>query len=201
MRKALATLTIGLVAAVGITAGAAALTPTAATAQEVGVTGKAVGPLEKALGELVAEGVISQDQAETVAERIREAGPFHRMNHHRSAHLETVAGLLGIEKSDLAEALRDGRSIAELAGEDTQAVIDALVAEAFDRLTAAVDRGRFTQEEAAERLAGAVQRITDIVNGERPEVPEHRRGFGLRGGDFFGPPNEGAFGTGANARR
>lgn len=199
MRKALATLTIGLVAAVGVTAGAAVLTPTAATAQEAGVAEETVGPLEQVLGELVAEGVISQDQADTVAERIREAAPFHRNNHHRGAHLETVAELLGMETADLAEALRDGRSIAELAGEDTQSVIDALVAEASDRLATAVDNERITQDEADEKLADVTQRITDMVNGERPEAPEGRRGFGPRGGGFFGPPTEDAAGTSTNA--
>jgi len=197
MRKAFATLVIGAVAAVGITAGAAALTPTAATAQEDGVVEETAGPLEDLLGELVTEGVITQDQADLVGERIRAAGPFHRMGHHRGAHLEVVAELLGMEATDVAEALRDGQSIADLAGDDTQSVIDALVTEATERLTAAVDDGRLIQEEADEKLDEITQRITNMVNGERPEGFDGRRRPGPRGGGFFGPPTENASSTNA----
>jgi polyhydroxyalkanoate synthesis regulator phasin len=197
MRKTLATLVIGAVAAVGITAGAAALAPTAATAQEDGVVEETAGPLEDILGELVAEGIVSQDQADIVGERIRAAAPFHRMGHHRSAHLEVVAELLDMEAADVAEALRDGQSIADLAGDDTQSVIDALVTEATERLTTAVDDGRLTQEEADEKLGEITQRITNMVNGERPEGFDGRRGPGPRGGGFFGPPVEEASSTNA----
>ena len=188
MRKTFATLVIGAVAAVGITAGAAALAPTAATAQYDGIVQEAAGPLEDILGELVTEGVISQDQADIVGERIRAAGPFHRMGHQRGAHLEVVAELLGMEAADVAEALRDGQSIADLAGDETQSVIDALVTEATERLTTAVDDGRLTQEEADGKLGEIAERITNMVNGERPEGFDGRRGPGPRGGGFFGPP-------------
>ena len=87
MRKALATLVIGAVAAVGITVGAATLTPTAATAQEEVVVEEGAGPLEEILGELVTEGVISQDQSDAVYERISEAGPFDRAGHRQCYHL------------------------------------------------------------------------------------------------------------------
>jgi polyhydroxyalkanoate synthesis regulator phasin len=186
MRKALATLVIGAVAAVGITVGAATLTPTAATAQEDVVAAEGAGPLEEILGELVTEGVISQDQADAVAERIREAGPFHRAGHRRGAHLETVADLLDMEPAELGEALRDGQSIADLAGDDTQSVIDALVAEATERLDQAVADEKLTQDEADDKLAEITQRITDMVNGERPEDGRGRPGHGPRGGGFFG---------------
>jgi hypothetical protein len=186
MRKALATLVIGAVAAVGITVGAATLTPTAATAQEDAVVEEGAGPLEEILGELVTEGVISQDQADAVAERIREAGPFHGAGHRHGAHLGTVADLLDMEPADLVEALRDGQSIADLAGNETQSVIDALVAEATERLDQAVVDEKLTQGEADEKLVEISQRITDMVNGERPEDGRGRPDHGPRGGGFFG---------------
>ena len=189
MRKALATLVIGAVAAVGITVGAATLTPTAATAQEEVVVEQGAGPLEEILGELVTEGVISQDQADAVAERIREAGPFHRAGHRRGAHLETVADLLDMEPADLTEALRDGQSIADLAGGETQSVIEALVAQATDRLDQAVADEKLTQDEADNKLVEITQRITDMVNGERPEDGRGRPDHGPRGSSgFFGQP-------------
>lgn len=186
MRKALATLVIGAVAAVGITVGAATLTPTAATAQEDAVVEEGAGPLEEILGELVTEGVISQDQADAVAERIREAGPFHGAGHRHGAHLGTVADLLDMEPADLVEALRDGQSIADLAGNETQSVIDALVAEATERLDQAVADEKLTQGEADEKFVEISQRITDMVNGERPEDGRGRPDHGPRGGGFFG---------------
>ena len=186
MRKALATLVIGAVAAVGITVGAATLTPTAATAQEDVVVEEGAGPLEEILGELVTEGVISQDQADAVAERIREAGPFHGAGHRHGAHLGTVADLLDMEPADLVEALRDGQSIADLAGNETQSVIDALVAEATERLDQAVADEKLTQGEADEKLVEISQRITNMVNGEGPEDGRGRPDHGPRGGGFFG---------------
>lgn len=199
MRKTLATIVVGAVAAVGITAGAAFLTPDTASAQEEAVVNEAAGPLETVLGELVTEGVISQEQADAVAEKLLEHGRPGRFGHHqRAGHLETVADLLEMEVADLAEALHDGQSIADLAGADTQAVIDALVAEATERLDIAVDDERITQDEADEKLVDLTQRITDMVNGERPEGFEGRRGAGPMGG-ASGPPSDGEGALNTNA--
>ncbi|MDF1596875.1 MAG: hypothetical protein P1T08_12425 [Acidimicrobiia bacterium] len=200
MRKTLATLVVGAVAAIGISAGAAVLAPTTAVAQEDEAVEETAGTLEDVLGELVGEGVITQEQADVVADRIRERGPLNRFGHHRGGggHLETVAGLLEIDVADLAEALRDGQSIADLAGaEKTGAVIDALVAEATDRLNQAVADERITQQEADEKVVEITERITDMVNGELPDGFEGRRGFGPRGGGHFGPQPDDAADTSA----
>ena len=191
MRKALATTVIGAMAAVGITAGAVVLAPTSADAQEETVVEETAGPLEEVLGELVEEGVITQDQADIVGERIRENAPFRQHRHHRIGHLETVADLLDMEVGELAENLRGGQSIADLAGDQTDEVIDALVAEATDHINTAVENGRFSQDEADEKLADLTERITDMVNGELPDGVEGRRGPGPRGGGFLGSPPSG----------
>ena len=203
MRKTLATLVAGAVAAVGISAGAVLLAPTTAIAQEESVSEETVPtPLADILGELVDEGVINQDQADAVAERLAErAGDFGRRGHRvGGGHLELVAELLDMEIEDLADALRDGQSIADLAGDETDAVIEALVAEATERLDEAVADERFTQDEADERLVDITQRITDMVNGEL-ERPEGFGRMGPRGGhgggSFFGPPAEDAASTNA----
>ncbi|MDH5374110.1 MAG: hypothetical protein OEX97_14290 [Acidimicrobiia bacterium] len=199
MRKTLATIVAGAIAAVGITAGAAFLTPDTASAQEEVVVHETAGPLETVLGDLVTEGVISQAQADAVAEKLREHGGPGRFGHHqRAGHLETVADLLEMEVADLAEALRGGQSIADLAGADTQAIIDALVAEATERLNTAVDDERITQDAADEKLANLAQRVTDMVNGERPERFEGRRGPGPMGGAFE-PPIDGEGAMNPNA--
>ena len=51
---------------------------------------------------------------------------------------------------------------------DVQTVIDALVAEATAHLDEAVENGRLTEAEAAERAADLTERITARVNGEHP---------------------------------
>lgn len=91
-----------------------------------------------------------------------DARPLHARHHrghrgHRGAMLEVAAEALGISVEELREALRDGNSIADVAeaeGVEVQAVIDALVAHAEERI-----------EEMRENLP---DRITSLVNRERP---------------------------------
>ncbi len=52
---------------------------------------------------------------------------------------------------------------------DRVAVVDAIVDEMTDRLDAAVADGRLTEDEAAEKLADAEERIADRVNNGRPD--------------------------------
>lgn len=94
------------------------------------------------------------DQSATVDE-----APPHRLP-HRGEGLEAAAEALGITKADLLTALKDGKSIAQVAedqGVDVQTVIDALVADATARLE--------------ELEASLPDRMTDVVNrtdwGER----------------------------------
>ncbi len=90
----------------------------------------------------------------------------------RGRHLEAAAEAIGIEPDALREALRDDQTIAQVAeanGVEVQAVVDALVADANEHLDEAVANGRLTQEEADEKKANLSERITALVNGERPE--------------------------------
>ena len=84
------------------------------------------------------------------------------------ATADVVANAIGIDLADLLTQLTDGSTVAEIAtanGVDPQAVIDAVVQDVSERLTAAVESGRLTQEEADERLANTTERITNWVNG------------------------------------
>lgn len=81
----------------------------------------------------------------------------------RGEALATAAEVLGMSEADLRAALADGQSIAEVAeaqGVDVQTVIDALVAEATERLE--------------EIEASLPEHMTDLVN--RTGWGEHRRG-------------------------
>lgn len=72
----------------------------------------------------------------------------------RGEFLETAASVIGVTADDLKAALKSGQSIADVAtanGVDPQAVIDALVAEATDKVT---------------------ERITAKVNGVKPAGPK-----------------------------
>lgn len=130
--------------------------------------------LREALQALVDDGTITAEQADAVAEHLAAQAPErggHRGHRGPGMDGEVVAGLLGIEAEELRDALRDGQSIADLAtanGVDVQTVIDALVAEAQGHLDLAVENGRLTEEEAAEKAADLEARITARVNGERP---------------------------------
>jgi hypothetical protein len=126
---------------------------------------------------LVDDGTIDASQADAVASHLaehrpeRDHGPRRR---HPGFDGEVIAELIGIEADDLRDQLRAGASIADVAqsnGVDPQAVVDALVDEAEAHLDLAVESGRLTTEEAAERAEQLEERVTARVNGERPSHP------------------------------
>ena len=99
---------------------------------------------------------------------------------HRGFHprLDAAADAIGITEDELRAALRDGSSIAEVAEAndvDVQTVIDALVADATAHIDEEVAEGDLTEDEAAERKADLEERITALVNGERPDRAPLRR--------------------------
>ena len=87
--------------------------------------------------------------------------------HHKRVRLAAAAGAIGIPDSELLEALRSGRSIAQVAeaeNVEVQKVIDALVAQAKAHLAERVQSGAITQAQADEKAAGLTDRITEMVN-------------------------------------
>jgi len=104
--------------------------------------------------------------------------------------LEAAAEALGMSADDLRTELQDGKTIADVAGEkgvDVQTVIDAMVADATERIDQRVTEGDLDADRAAELKDELPDRITDVVNGEG--------GFGHRGGGFpGGPGGPGGFG-------
>jgi hypothetical protein len=150
--------------------------------------------IRDALAPLVANGTITQAQADAVTEALAAARPDrggrpgrgHGGGRHLRQGLGAAAGALGISEQDLATQLRGGKTLAGLAQErgiDPQVVIDALVAEVRTHLDERVAAGDLTREKADERLAKATERIIDMVNNGRPE-----RGAGGGPGGPAGPP-------------
>ncbi len=144
------------------------------------------------LAPLVEDGTIDESQAEAVADTLAEAlpGPHGPMGRGLEAFRE-AAGFLGLTPEALAEAVRDGQTLAEIAvanGSTAEALIDHLTGLAEEHLDDLVADGRITAEEKADMLANMTDHITDLVNGEidRPMMGGpgmgHRRGMG---GDGF----------------
>ncbi len=139
-----------------------------------------------ALAPLVADGTITQAQADAVTKALEAARPQGDGHGPRGgfmrASLETAATAIGIDVEALRTALQGGQTLAQVAeanGKDAQVVIGALVAEAKTRLDAKVADGTITQAEADTKLTEATERATAVVNGELPARPDGD--FGGRG--------------------
>jgi uncharacterized protein YidB (DUF937 family) len=112
-----------------------------------------VAEVEAHIDEQVAAGELTAEQgeqrkaeaAERIATFVNEGGPAGGPGGpggHRGHGLETAAEAIGITAEELRAALEDGQTVAEVAeanGVDAQTVIDALVAEATERITAFVN--------------------------------------------------------------
>lgn len=95
--------------------------------------------------------------------------------------LTAAAKALGISEDDLATALKDGKSIADVAkdkGVDKQKVVDAMVAAAKDALAAQVKAGHLQQDRADTILKDLPDHIATFVDG---------KGFAGRGPGGHGP--------------
>lgn len=157
-----------------------------------------------ALSNLVDEGTIDQSQAEAVAEHLAsQRGPrdgFRGKGGHFGAGLGGLTELLGVTAEELRTALSEGQSLADIAaanGSSVDEVVGHLLGELEAKLDEAVEQGRLDADEAAEKLAGAEERITEMVNGtfERPSRDRFDgRGFGDRGFDRGGRGGFGGFG-------
>lgn len=138
----------------------------------------ALAALESRVADAVTNGRITQAQADTIlseapakmdeflAAPASELGKGMKRGVGGVAHnvLATVAAVLGTDEATLKTQLQDGSTIADVAGDKTQAVIDALVAEANAKIDEAVANGSISQERADQMKANTVERITTLVN-------------------------------------
>lgn len=134
--------------------------------------------------EALAEGRITDDQAEKARERIesRQGPAFGRFkgghghgNHERGAKirgalLESAAAAIGISKDELKEQLMGGASIAEAAAANGVSVDDvkaSIMSDAEAKLAEAVANGRIDQARADQSLAQLNERLDDLLNKKR----------------------------------
>ena len=163
-----------------------------AAAQELEGAEAAPPTLQDILSDLVAEGTISQEQADAVADAIAEHGPRHARFGKGGRHFDVIAETIGIDIEELRAALEGGTTIADVAaanGVAADTVVAGLVNEMETRLDEAVAEGHLTEEEAAEKLAGAADRAQALVDGELPDGGP--RGFGGPGREGPPPPEGG----------
>lgn len=178
MRKAIIGLaTIALVAGIALVAVSLSEAPSAiAQETEDQVFNQ---PFDDVLNGLVDDGVITADQRDKIAAAFEERFVRFGKGFRGTPHLQTVADVLEIEVDDLAAQLREGATIADIAGDRTTDVIDALVSEQETRIDEAVAEGKLTEERADEVRAALSEQVTALVNGERPT------GIGPLGMDHF----------------
>jgi hypothetical protein len=179
---------------------------------------------EQVIDEAVAEGWLTEEQAELMQERMAEGpgfggrgkgfapfggrggfeglpGPGGRMGPWGDNPVGVAAEVLGLSQEDLLAELRDGKSIADIAeehGVEPQAIADAYVAKVTESLEQAVADEKITQEQADAILTNIEERAADML--ENAGGAHLFGGFGrggMRGGfDRFGRGGlPGRFGT------
>ncbi|MBI5088356.1 MAG: hypothetical protein HZB15_05700 [Actinobacteria bacterium] len=147
--------------------------------------------LREVLQPLVDDGTLTADQLEAVVSALDAAGPVGDgpmgeggpmgpggRHGHGGMHigLDAAATALGLTADELRTELEGGSSITDVAaakGIDVQTVIDAMVAEATQRIDDRVAAGDLTQEEADAKIADLTERVTDAVDNIRPDRPAH----------------------------
>ncbi len=102
-----------------------------------------------------------------------------------------IAELVGTDNEGLKTAFSEGKTLAEIATEneiEVQSVIDALVEDANERIDAAFEAGKLTEEEGEAKKSDAATKIEEFVNngfdgegfghGGKSRWRGHGRGFG-----------------------
>ena len=177
-------------------------------ARELGVTPEQLSnalktAMKNRIDDAVRDGRLTQQQGNRLKQSIDEQavpmlgpgrmmGPgFHGRGHfgpHHFAKLETAAEYLGMTQAALRDALRDGKTLAQVARDRNKSVdglVNALVAEKRERINQAVEDGDLTRAQANRILEDLRSRVTDMVNGRGPRF-DRRPGFGRF--EFGGEP-------------
>jgi hypothetical protein len=168
-------------------------------AKQLGVTPEKLSDalkqaFENRIDQAVEDGRLSEEAAERLKEGLEAGelplvgapvlkGPGQHGHRLFRFGLRSAATYLGVTEAELRDALRDGKSLAEIAkdeGKSVDGLVDALVAEQTARLDEAVADGRLTKAQRNEIVEGMHERIERMVQAEPMGA---LRGFGHR----FGP--------------
>lgn len=130
-----------------------------------------------ALQPLVDDGTLTDAEVDAVVDALKEARPEdggrgpgqHGPGQRGPRGAGVIADILGLDGSEIRDALQGGSTIADLAAEQGVAIVDVvvvLVAQTEERVAAGLESGRIDQEKADEILANAEQHAEDLVNGD-----------------------------------
>lgn len=153
----------------------------------VGVSGFADAASDTAADPVAAAAALIGEDGEEIDDAARAERRAERQA-QREENRREIAELLGVDVETLQEAVSEAGNLADVAeanGVETAAVVDLIVEQKTDRIDAAVENGRITAEEAAEKSAELAERVQTRVEEGRPERGDgegRRGGFGGRGG-------------------
>lgn len=145
---------------------------------------------QQVLEDAVAEGQITQEEADRIQERLDEFDGLGGRHGLRPGHgeggasvlLKVAAEKLGLTEAELRTELQS-KSIAELAeekGVDLQTISDAYLAEKKAQLDAQVADGSLTQAEADAKLQQKTEDLPDRLTGTWADLGGHGRDGGRR---------------------
>ena len=183
---------------------AAAFTP--ADAQGQAEKGKPpVAKIEEILGKLVLEGKLSPEQKDAIIARLKEAAekveakrpaqdakPQPKRDEKKSErdrpafhwkgalgdHLKGVAAFLGLTERELGAALREGKSLADVAtakGTSRAALIVAITTPAYAKVDEALAGKKIDAEQAAKAKAEVAKHVEALVDKKHEAKPAPRR--------------------------
>jgi polyhydroxyalkanoate synthesis regulator phasin len=151
---------------------------TTTTAPATGSTGATAapergGPLKSVLDALVADGTITQAQADAITAKLdaaRAAEPRREMGGPglAGAKLDDIASVLGITTADLQSQLQAGTTLRAIAGDKVDALTTLLTDKANARIDQAVTDGKITAETAATMKAAVPAKVTAMLDGTAP---------------------------------
>lgn len=147
--------------------------------------------LKAILDRLVQNGTITQAQEDAILKAFKEAAG-HRKGHDVAKHLlkdlmRLSTDYLGIDKERLAQQLKAGKSLGEIAnatpGKSREGLIAYDVAQVSAQLDKAVAEGTITKDQADEVKKGLVEHVTKFVDHkfERKPTAAKRDGKNERG--------------------
>jgi hypothetical protein len=153
------------------------------------IQSQALALLQQHLDSAVADGKLTQEQADNIAARSAQgladmmdrapvAAGGHAVKGFGGGGISTAAATIGIEVQELVDAVRAGQTIADVAtanGVAPQSVIDALLAEINTRIDQAAADGKIPAERAQQMKERALERTTRFVNEGRPRGHHFRR--------------------------
>ena len=178
------------------------------SSHNVGLPNNLVDPIASVLATLVSKGTITAAQSKAITDALAAArpsvgqgapngqggagapgfgGPRGGFGGFGGGVLgqdqSVILSTLGITAATLQSDLAAGKSLATIAGTQTQALINAIVAAETTAINAQVTAGKLTQAQATTMIAGLNARVTAEVN----EVPGKGMGGHARGPLGAGP--------------